>query len=734
MDLLRQPQGVFQQTAQAQPDNEQVVRGLLLLAEALMQQKEYPEAEHTLEALAGRAPNAELAWQRQYWLTRLQLEDQRPEAALQSVVALAALATATDSRDLQAETTALHANILQLLQQNELAVRTWEKNLTDGFPPERQRQALLKIIELSVAQNQTAQALHWLEIFLQKHPQDPALDTIRLSLGELHLKEYYALLVPERAGPEKPSAATNLLQQARAQFDQLVADFPQSRLVGKAHLDRGLVFWEEGKLAECEAACKEATERLPLSEDQAVARFKMADAQYRLNNFSGAITNYQRVLDDFASLPRVKSTLFDQSLYQIVRAAIELGDLAGATAAVDKILAWYPESFFSDRSLLLTGQALNRQGRPAGARLLFVDFLRRFPDSPLAPEVHLAIARTYVQEQDWPAALGKFDDWVARFAGHSSRPQAEFDRAWVNWKAGWPTNALALFIQFTNQFPTHALAPLAQNWMADHYWGIGDFQNAEKNYQLLYQNTNWPTSNLTYEARMMAARSAIGRQGYQEAEKYFKDLINDDKCPPNLVVEALYALGDTLTEAPAADPAKPLDKFAEAINAFSVILQKYPTNRIAHLALGRIANCHFQLAAHDPKRYDNALEAYRKILASELPPADVRTRSEAEVGLGLVYEKQAALKPPPEQAALWKLALDHCLNVVYGNNLKDGETPDRFWVNRAGQEAARMAEGQQQWEAAARLYRRLMELFPPLRPALEKKWKAAQEHLDAGQK
>jgi TolA-binding protein len=728
--LLTNAGAVFVQESLKAPNHEFAVRGQLLLAEALIAQKQFKPAEQRLQALAGRTLPPDLAWQRQYWLTRAQFEDGRPQQALESVRQLGALATNTASRVHLAESMSLQGAIYQQLNQYDLAIQSHERNLAEGTPPDRQRTAHLKIIELAIAQNNITQAVARLEGFLQRYPQDPAHDLTRLTLGELRLKEYFAA---REAVPAGSAPATNLLALAGAQFERVIADFPQSPLIGKAWLNRGLILWEEGKFAESQAAFTAAALHLPVSDDQAIARFKLADAQFRQKDYAGAISNYQFVVENYTALPRVKSTLFDQALYQIVRAAIETGDLPAASGALTKILAWYPDSFFSDRSLLLVGQALNRSGRPADARQTFVDFLRRFPASPLAAEAHLAIARTYVQEQDWVAAIGKLDDWVGRFGGHPARAQAEFDRAWVNYQAGRVNVALGLFTNFVTQFPSNALAPLAQNAVADHYLRAGDFPNAERNYQLVYQNTNWPPSELTWQARMMAGRAALARQGYKDASQYFTDLINallaDTNSPPDLLAEAWLKLGDAITEGSQFDAAKPLDsRWGEAIKAFTRITQM-PTNRFTPLAWGRIGDCHFQLAKELPDRYTNAMAAYQIVMTS--PLADVPTRSQAEWKLAGVLEKIAATRPPAEQPALFQTARDHYLNVVYGTNLREGERPDPFWVERAGLAAARLLESLQQWESAVQLYQRLHEQLAALRPSLEKRIERAREQAAA---
>jgi TolA-binding protein len=719
IELLRDPKGAFQTAAKSQILSEPVVRGALLLAEALAQQKDFPGALKALAPLGERALSPELAWLRQYWLTRVNFESGDAELAVASVAELARLATASGSREFQAETHALQGNILQELGQFDVAAAAFEHNLSGDLPGERRRQALLKIIEISLAQNQSASTVQWLERFLKEHPQDASLDVVRLTLAEVKLKQYFTLPPDAEAG-----ARSNLLAEARTQLDRFVADFAQSPFRGKAQLNRGLVFWEDGRLAEAGAAFQMAVERLAVSEEQAIARFKLADVLFQQKDFRGAVSNYQAVVQGYENFPRVRESFFDQAWYQIIRASIELGDLDTASGAVAKILAWYPDSFFSDRSLLLLGQALNRRGQPAQARAVFLDFLRRFPDSKLASEVHLAIARTYVQDQDWTAGLGKLDEWISRNPGHPSRPQAEFDRAWLTARAKQETNSLARFKDFIERFPTNAYAPVAQNWIADHYQRAGDFLNAEKNYQLLFQNTNWPVSKLTYSARLMAGRSAVARQAYKDARDYFASVFTDEQAPPGLAAEALLLWGDAMKEEPVSDPAKSVAKFSDAIDAFRRITQKFPTDPLVPAAFGSIANCYLQLAAQDPKRYDDALEAYRR--AREHPAAGVALRSQAEVGLGMVFEKQAQLKTGPERAEPNRLALDHYLNVVYGKVLKDGETADVFWVKEGGLRAAALLETQQRWDEAVKLYERLRELVPPLRPVLEKKLERAR--------
>ncbi len=224
----------------------------------------------------------------------------------------------------------------------------------------------------------------------------------------------------------------------------------------------------------------------------------------------------------------------------------------------------------------------------------------------------------------------------------------------------------------------------------------------------------------------MAARAAVARLGFADAVSYLTDLINDTNCPPNLVPQALFELGDARAAEPA-ETNRPLANFDQAIQAFSNLRQFHPTNELSLLALGRIGDCYLQLATRDPTRLESAAQAYGEVLTNRL--AGVAARSQAECGLALVLDTQARRKANADQVPARKLALQHYLNVVYEKNLRDGESADPFWVKKAGLEAARLAEELQLWEQAALLYDRLVKLLPPLAPSLESRIQKAREHL-----
>jgi len=727
-ELLSQPAGAFQQLAPAALTSELVARGNLLLGEARVERHSFKDAEVVLRKVDEHGLHPALAWRRMFFICRALLGRGLAEQALLNASNLVALAKGTAQPALQARSLALQAEAFEDLGRFESAAATYKLNLTNTAPVELQQQALLKLGELALVRGPVYEAAQQFVEFLKDYPNSPACDVALLTLGELHLKQHIAGIT----GTATNAVPTNALALALASFDALAERFPNSLWLGKAQLDRGWCLWLSGtNLAVGAAAFAAAAEKLPPSYDQATARFKLADSQFEQKQFDAAISNYNAVVTGADTIPGVKTNLCEPALYQIVRASIEITNAAATDTAVGKLLVWFPESYVTESGLLIAGQGLARHGNPAAARKLFKDLLQRFPRSEHGALVRLQVARTHELrthelEPDWPAAIREYESWLTDFPTNAERPRAEYALALASYQAGDETNALRRFTSFITLSSTNALAPLAQWWVAYYHFRRGEFVDAEKNYQLIFQT--WSNSPLAFEARMMAGRTAMKRQGqgWVDAIGYFTNLTSRLDCRSNLWVEAMFAYGDALRRLEPADTNRPLANFEEAIRVLSKIHDCNATNAVAARAWGEIGNCYLQLAAQDPNQYTNAIAAFRQ--ATNMW-ADVAARCQAHVGLGIVAEKLAARETGEAQTRLLKEALNHYLDVLYDKQLEGGERPVAYWLKRAGLDAARLAETLQDWPQAIQLYRRLQGLLPPLKAMLDKKIEQAGAHV-----
>ena len=499
-----------------------------------------------------------------------------------------------------------------------------------------------------------------------------------LTLAELQLKNY--------AAASNAGSATNQLAGVQTSFDRFIGTFTNSPLLGKAYLDRGWCFWLAGKIPESfddfkAAAQKIAALQQPPTEDLLVAWFKMGDAQFAQKDFAGALENYRAVLDSLKLFPEASATLGGPALYQSLRASLELKDMAGATNALAQILENFPASGVAQGGALLVAESQTDMTQPATARTLLDNFETTFPDSPLSPQVKLAVARTYEREQNWPAVATNYENWLENFPTNDLRPQAVYSLAWADFQAGNETDAFVQFTNFVAQFPANDLAPLAQWWVADHFFRAGDFVNAERSYKSIFQNANWQNSPLVWQAQMMAGRAAVARLGYSDAIRdYFTKLEQDTNCPIDLRVQATFAHGDALMRSDSTDTNNPLANFGAATNEFFQVVQLYPTNELGALALFYIGECNVQLG-----NYDAATNAYAQVFNS--PSANISARSQAQIGFGIALEKKAALATGQDQQKLLRLALNNYRDVF---DTRFGEN-DPFWVKKAGLQALPLA-------------------------------------------
>jgi len=718
LELLRKPEGVFRQSALGLTNNETVARGYLLQAEAHLAEKQYPEAEATLNQKIGTELKGELEWRRRNVLCRSFVGSNRPEDAERESVGLLAVAQEARRPDLVSESVVFRAEILEQLGRQSEAIAVLQRNLSTNSPVARQEQALAKVTNLALDQGQYEVALSTLQSFLNQFPNSTAAPVALLTLGEVRLKQQASLLATNQNGATTVSAS-NQLPVALNSFDRLITVYSNSTLVGRAQLGRGWCYWMEEKYPESAAAFAAATEVLPVSEDLVVARFKLADALFQQKDFAGALTNYRSALQIVTNWPAANAELRLPALYQSLRASLALTNFVSAEQAVGEILQSDPKDPTTARSLLLVAQGHVDANQPAEAQPWFEEFVKLFPQSEWRPQVELLIARVLEQQSAWTNAIAAYEGWLTLFPSNSFRPQVEFQRALAVARSGNETNALNLFTNFVAQYRTDKLAPRAQWWVADYYFNRGDFAEAELDFKQLFQN--WKSSDLAYEARLMAGRAAMQWSGYPNAIEYFTGLTSDTNCPPGLWARAVLAYGSVLMKQPSATTNR-LAGYATALQVFGKIQERPTGDEFTAQAWGEIGNCYLQLATADARNYDAASNAYQKVIS--LPAAGVAARSQAQCGLGLILEKLAETGNGGERKALLLRARDFYLDVALEKNLREGEVADEYWVKKAGFEALRLLELMQGWptqdkDAIINFCRRMQQLLPVLNARLE---------------
>ncbi|RME95361.1 MAG: hypothetical protein D6766_03490 [Verrucomicrobia bacterium] len=709
-----------------------------MLGEALWRKGDLPAARQQLEALRDRPMGAALAWQREFLLANVQLALQQPDQALAHTTNFWTVATNLVAPELLAEAAVLEARIRERLDQPEAAAQAYERNLAPNVPAEWREAALRRLVDLGLAAGQRDAVAARLEQFIRDHPGDPLLPLARLTLGDLRFQAFQSTRTDDSAGD------TNLLAQARAQYQSLLQETPEHPLAARAALQLGWTEWyaRPPRLTAAADAFARAARSLDRGLPQLEARLKWADCQFRLERWRGALTNYWLVATNYADIEGVATNVLTRALFQALEAGIHAGDLANATDALGRLQKLAPDQEETQQAALLLGGAYEQRGEAAAARALYLDFLRRHPQSPLASRARLGLIHTHELEHDYTAALRACDEWLAAYtnqAGIDSNlvAQVQFDRARLTLQSGQADEGVRLLSAFAEQFADNPNVALARYLLGEHFFRQGDYGKAE----LLFLDPSFERlrderlRELPFRARLMAGKAAFARQSFRNARDHFDWLITngplyraDSPVPVSLAAEAYLLRGDTFLSEQDPTAPNPLYHFGEAITAYSKVIQLAPTNALAPLAWGRIGDCNLQLAAADPRRYQAAADAYRQVISSTAP---VGLRSMAEVGLGIVFERQAATLPEAMRAEFYDQALDHYLQVFYAKNLREGELPEPYWIKQAGLSALELAERLGRTDLAIGLCQRLIQELPPLRSRLEQRLAALRARADA---
>jgi TolA-binding protein len=695
-DLLGGSNTVFQRSAHGDPANSVVADGRLLQSEAKLIQNDFSGALEALSYLNPATLSPMQDWKRAYLMYRANLRLNDLDAALAATTNMLALARAGvghgDAWPTNlAESVSDQANVLERQGRLAEASAALRENLGDSVPGSSQQQAILKLADLALAQKNLAEAEAGLEKFLADFPNSSAAQIALLTLGDLNLKDF--VLQP---------LATNHLVAAQTILDQFLGNWTNSPLAGKAYLGRGWCEWLSQRYVDSFEDFQAAAKLLPVSEDLAVARFKMGDAQFALSEFQGAQTNYEAIFSNFSSLPEVTNALGGRALYQILRARLALHDADG----VAKSMASFLDRFFTncpaESGLLLAGEGFSDFDSPSRARQVFERFASEYGDSPLMPQVAFAVARTYAQETNWPEAIRHYQAWLKAYPANDIRMQVDYARNWAVSQTGDEGAAFELFTNFASQYTNETLTPLADWWIGDHFFRLGgtNLLSAEIYYQAIFQM--FPSNDLAPWAMLSAGRAALARSQPEEAiSLYLRRLVDNANASPDLAVQARFAyceaerfLHDTNNL-----------NLQTATNILSQICTMYPTNLPGAMAWCEMGDCDLQLLA-----YDNATNAYSQTL--QIAASSPALRNRANVGIGVALEKKAEGMPDDIRKGLLDLALQYYASAFYS----DADAKDEFWRKKAGMQLLQLGArtGLLKGKALDNFVAEMKDIFPQL--------------------
>lgn len=147
-------------------------------------------------------------------------------------------------------------------------------------------------------------------------------------------------------------------------------------------------------------------------------------------------------------------------------------------------------------------------------------------------------------------------------------------------------------------------------------------------------------------------------------------------------------------------------KFADALALHESTLAADPPDDVRHAAQMERADILFAMGTEHPEKLDEAEAAYGSVASDQTAPPDWRDQAACKRAAALAKRGQTE-----KALALYREILDR----------SPAEGADQFWFLKAGTDAARLLEEQQDWAAAVAVYDRLASASGAQREELEQR-------------
>lgn len=538
-----------------------------------------------------------------------------------------------------------------------------------------------------------------IEDFIDHHPNDADLARIFSKLDQL----YQAEKRPSRSElehwtrePQQPRRA--FAQWCAARIDlragrrdralrflsEMRASAPKIPSLAPAWIQFAQFQLENGQTEDALSILKEALALGPAGEVRDRIDLTAAQAQFRAGEYDKAAATFERIANSGSAFSKLSA--FNAALSQL-----ELGN--DIRYAANYNVAAKDDNGGSARSELRLEEGLSQAARgDQHATQTLQKFVRDFPQSERAAEALVALAELAFHRS--PPDL----DAARKFLGRASQARssaatderAQYVSIWIEDATGGnDANVIKLAQGFLESHPQSAFAPDVRMKLAETYYRLQDYANAQTHFQILGQRS--PPTPLNEKALFFAGESAMSSMGENALEQAL--VLFDQVAQFNGELRWAARNEQALIE-------RKLGKARDALVLYDEVLKNSSRPVEKREALCGKGDVYTELASEDPKNYDQAIDAYTQLANDAHEPGHWRNQA--------LFKKGVALEKKADR--------DTALTTFY-DVLQTASRPDRppefFWFYKAGFNAARLLEENSKWESAAAVYEKLVAAAGP---------------------
>ncbi len=387
-------------------------------------------------------------------------------------------------------------------------------------------------------------------------------------------------------------------------------------------------------------------------------------------------------------------------------------DHSASAAAQAGVVAWLAAGKSNDAGLLLAAWQDRLPQDPAlvSARLLHAadrarrgspealeTLTRQDPAFPRAFEARLALAEYQLRRGDTAAAGRILRAAGAGAATPSERTAAEATQVFVldADPAVPPSTVIKQAEDFLSRHPSADEARQVRLKLGELQLADGRFAAARDTFDRLASAADNP--DLASTARFFAAQAAartMTPEGATEALTWFDEVANGSGP---LRFRARFEQASLLLRA---------GRLQDALTIYDQLLAVSPPPEVRLAAMLEKGDTLFARASSSPADFVAAAELYQTIAADPAAPGALRAQALCKAAGALARAGRR-----DEAIAAYNSVLD---------SARSG-TPDLFWFYKAGFEAARLLEEQNQWRPALAIYDKMASIDGPQREAIVEK-------------
>jgi len=291
------------------------------------------------------------------------------------------------------------------------------------------------------------------------------------------------------------------------QLQSGLREFPTSEWVETMYTTLGSAFLAAKKYREAEATLKEFADKFPGSELVPESYLMLADGYAEQERFEPAIETYERVANDYGGVDAGKAagTRAQEARLQYGAYLAATNDLVEAVRQFKTVTA----SNLIEQALFMMAGALAQAKQYDEAVAELHDFMTRFPDSPLRPEVLSRLADIQMQGEQYTEAAQTLQELFALPIAPTNPilPAANLQLAFCKY---YQDDNAGMGVALTNILARYPQAPEAGEalyWLAYLKRTQQEYRAAGELYQQLLRR--YPQHPYAAEAAYQAGETAL---------------------------------------------------------------------------------------------------------------------------------------------------------------------------------------------------------------------------------